>query len=514
MLSTRHDVEVRTGLSEDELVDAVADIAALVVRSQTQVTARVIAAAPHLEVIARAGVGVDNIDIEAATQRGVVVVNAPLANTLSAAEHAMALMLAVARNIPQAQASLREGKWERSRYQGVELSGRTLGVVGLGRIGSEVARRARAFDMRVVAFDPFVSSERASGLGVELLSLDDLLEQSDFVTLHTALHDETRGLLGKAEFERAGPGTYIINTARGALIDEQALYDAVESGQIAGAAIDVYSEEPAVGNVLTTSDKIVATPHLAASTIEAQDRAAVSVSEQVLAVLDGRPAPFAVNVPMVDPETMATIGPYIEAAELAARVATQLAAGQLQGLRIQYLGEIGNHEVAPLRAAAIVGVLERVSVGHVTIVNADQIAQEHGIRIEEDRGPAQEPYASLVVVEALTDNGNGIRVAATHSTHTPAGSRVVRIGDYEVDISPQAAPYVLAVENVDRPGMIGRVGLLLGEHEVNVNYMSVAAGEGAQALMILGIDRALSSEEREELSRVDSVFGVRQIDLS
>ena len=360
-LRERHDAVVRTGLSEDELVEAVADVAGIIVRSQTRITERIIEAAPQLAVIGRAGVGVDNIDLEAATARGVVVVNAPLSNTISAIEHALALLLAVARNVPQGHASLREGRWERSKLQGVELAGHTLGIVGLGRIGTGVAQRARAFEMRVVAHDPFVSSERAASIGVELVSLDALLEQSDFVTLHTALHEETRGLISSEQLARMKPGAYLVNTARGALVDEQALHEAVEGGVIAGAAIDVFSEEPAIGNVLTTTEGIVVTPHLAASTAEAQDRAAVDVVDEVLAVLAGRPARFAVNAPLVDPETMAIIGPYIDAAEVAACVASQLQGGQLAQLRIDYLGEIANHETGPLRAAAIVGVLERVS---------------------------------------------------------------------------------------------------------------------------------------------------------
>ena len=509
-LRERHEVTVRTGLSEDELVEAVQDARGIVVRSQTRVTARIIEAAPQLEVIGRAGVGVDNIDLDAATQRGVVVVNAPLANTISATEHAFALLLAVARNVAQGHASLRAGHWERGKLQGVELAGRTLGIIGLGRIGSEVARRARAFDMRVVSYDPFVSSERAAALGVELVTLDELLETSDFVTLHTALHEGTHGMLGREQLARMKAGASLINTARGALVDEEALYEAVSEGVIAGAAIDVFSEEPAIGNILTSVEGIVVTPHLAASTAEAQDRAAVDVVEQILDVLDGRPARFAVNAPLVDPETMAVIGPYIDAAEVAACVASQLEGGQLELLRIEYLGEIANHETDPLRAAAIVGVLERVSVDKVTIVNADQAAQQHGIRIDEERGPARAPYANLVVVHVVARGGE----TSVAATHTPQGVRIVGIDGFEVEIAPGAAPYVLAVENVDQPGMIGRVGGLLGDWSVNVNFMSVAAGEAGRALMVLGIDRLLEADERAALTDLDAIFGVRLIDLT
>jgi D-3-phosphoglycerate dehydrogenase len=303
----------------------------------------------------------------------------------------------------------------------------------------------------------------------------------------------------------------IINTARGELIDEQALYDAVESGRVAGAAIDVFSKEPAVGNVLTTSDRIVVTPHLAASTVEAQERAAVSVAEQVLAVLDGRPPRFAANAPLVDPETMAVIGPYIEAAELAARTATQLSPGAVRRVRIEYLGEIANHELSPLRAAVIVGMFGRVSEEKVTIVNADRFAEQHGVRVDEETGPAREPYANLVVVRLFGDDGQ-IDVAATY---TPQGVRVVSIDDYEgVDISPAAASYALAIENVDRPGMIGRIGALLGGWEVNINYMSVAAGRDRRALMVLGTGRPLTERELDEVASIEDIFSARQVDLS
>jgi D-3-phosphoglycerate dehydrogenase len=286
----------------------------------------------------------------------------------------------------------------------------------------------------------------------------------------------------------------------------------VESGQVAGAAIDVFSAEPAVGNVLTTSDKIVVTPHLAASTVEAQDRAAISVAEELLDVLDGKPARFAVNAPLVDPETMAVIGPYLDAAELAAKVATQLADGQLERVRIEYLGEIGNHEVRPLRASVIIGMLEKVSMQKVTVVNADALAEQRGIRIEQESGPARDPYANLIVVRVL--RADGPRTVA--ATHTPSGVRVVGIDEYVVDIAPGAAPYVLMVENVDRPGMIGRVGTQLGEWGVNVSFMSVGSTPGPHehALMVIGMNRALTAEELRTLSGLDNIFSARQIDLT
>ncbi len=510
LLAAEHEVIVRTGLSEDELVAELGDVQALLVRSQTQVTERVIAAAPRLEVIGRAGVGVDNIDLDAATQRGVIVVNAPLANTMSTAEHAFGLMLAAARNVPQAHGSLRGGAWDRSKYAGVELSGRTLGIVGLGRIGTEVASRARAFEMRVLAYDPFVSADRASQLGVERMELDELLTESDFVTLHTALHEGTRGMIGADQLARMKPTAILVNAARGALVDEQALYDAVDSGQIGGAAIDVFSEEPATGNVLTTHDRIIVTPHLAASTAEAQTRAATQTAKQILDILGGRAARFAVNAPLVDEETMAIIGPYIDSAELAGSVAMQLAGGGGEKVRIEYRGEISNYDTTPLRAAVIVGMLQRVTTDKVTMVNASTMAEEHGLRIEEDTGPAVEPFANRVTVHALHDGG-GESVA---TTNTPTGPRIVGIGEYDMEVVVDSG-HLLAIENVDRPGRIGRVATLLGSWGVNINAMSVSADQEGRALMILAIsvERALTPEEIAEVGELEDIRSVRQVEL-
>jgi D-3-phosphoglycerate dehydrogenase len=392
---------------------------------------------------------------------------------------------------------------------GVELAGRTLGIVGLGRIGSEVARRARAFEMELLGYDPFVAAERARSLGVELVDLGELFARSDFVTLHTALLDETRGLVNAELLAKAKPGLRLINAARGALIDEPALLAAIESGQLAGAGIDVFSSEPAVGNVLTTDPRIVVTPHLGASTAEAQDRAALSVVEQVIEVLAGGAARFAVNAPLVDPETMAVIGPYLDAARLAASVAVQLAPGGLRRARIEYRGEVGTHDVAPLRTAAIVGLLAHVTEETVTLVNADQLAQAHGLEVDEERGPAAEPFANLITVRVYSEGGE----ASVAATHTGDGVRIVGIDDYDVELSPRQAPYLLAIENIDRPGAVGQVGTQLGALAVNISSMSVAAGAQEHALMMLGVTRALTDEELQHVEALDNVSSVRQVAL-
>ena len=512
LLSAEHDVEVRTGLSEDDLCAAVADAAALIVRSQTQVTAKVLAAATNLQIVARAGVGVDNVDVDAATERGVVVVNAPHANTISTAEHAFGLMLAVARNTPQGHTSLQGGAWDRSKLQGLEVAGKTLGVVGLGRIGSEFAKRARAFEMRVVAYDPYVTADRAASLCVEMMEFDDLLAESDFITLHTALTEANRHMMNAERLGKMKKTAYLINAARGALVDEQALYDAVNAGQLAGAAIDVFSEEPAVGNVLTTHPKIVVTPHLAASTNEAQDRAAIDVAEQVLEVLAGGAPRFPVNVPTVDAETMAIIGPYLGAAQLAGSVGMQLMRGNLQKVSLEYRGAIGNQrDTTPLKASAVVGMLSEVMEEKVSAVNALAEAQARGLTVDELTGPAVEPYSSLVVLKIVTDQGE----ETVSATTAESGPVIVGINEYGVDIALNGpTAHMLLIENIDRPGSVGRVGTLLGGLSVNISSMSVAPdGDGQHALMLLGVSRKLTADEAEQVEALDGIDRVRQVSL-
>ena len=509
LLGREHEVDVRPGLSGAGLAEALSGAAALIVRSQTRVTRAALAGASELRVIGRAGVGVDNIDVEAATERGITVVNAPLANTLSAAEHAFGLMLALARHIPQGDASLRGGAWERGRLQGVELAGRTLGIVGLGRIGSEMARRARAFEMALLGYDPFVPAERARSLGVELVGLSELFARSDFVTLHSALLEETRGLVSAELLAGAKPGLRLINAARGGLVDEAALLDAVRSGRLAGAAVDVFSSEPAVGNILTTDPRIVVTPHLGASTLEAQDRAALTVVEQVIDVLAGGAARFSVNAPLADPETMAVLGPFLAAARLAASVAVQLAPGGPRRARVEYHGEMGSLDVTPLRASVIVGLLAHITEERVTAVNASQLARARGLELDEERAAAVEPYANLIRVHVYSEGGG----ASVATTHTGGGVRIVGIDGYEVELSPRQTPCLLAIENLDRPGAVGQVGSQLGELDVNINSMSVAAGADDRALMMLGVTRALTPGELRHVAALDDVYAVRQVEL-
>jgi D-3-phosphoglycerate dehydrogenase len=499
-------VDVRLGLKPAELLEAIDGYQALVVRSETKVTADVVAAGRALEVIGRAGTGVDNIDVDAATRRGVVVVNAPEANTIAAAEHTIALMLALARHVPAAHESLRGGAWQRSRFLGVELRGKTLGIFGLGRVGSEVARRARGLEMQVVAVDPFVSPERGQALGVRLVSREELLASSDFLTLHVLFTPGSRPLLGREEFALMKPGMRVINVARGGLIDETALLAALASGQIAGAALDVFEQEPPTGSPLLSSDNVIVTPHLGASTAEAQGRVAADVARQIIDVLDGRAAAYAVNAPFALGETFKVVAPYIDAASQAASLSTQLSDGQLESVEIEYLGDLANQDVTPLKAAVVRGLLAPVSEENVTLVNANLVAEQRGLRISERKGPYEGVYANLIRVHLQTSAGHtSVSCTLAHdSTH------IVEINDFWVDVSPGEG-YLLLCENVDKPGMIGQIGTFLGGHDVNISFMRVGREKvRGRALMVLGLDDELSSEQLAAIKQIPNIHSARQ----
>jgi len=478
---------------------------ALVVRSETKVTKAIIDAAGSLQVVGRAGIGVDNIDLEAATEKGVVVVNAPTGNVISAAEHAIALMLSLSRHIPAANASLRSGKWERGRFQGIEVRGKTLGIVGLGQVGSEVARRAKGLEMRVLGYDPFVPEERARVLGVDLVSMEALIKESDFITVHTTLTEGTKHLIGEKELRAMKPSARVINTARGGIVDEAALKTALDEGWIAGAAIDVFEKEPLTSHPLFESDKVVVTPHLGASTAEAQERVAVDVAEQIMAVLRGEPARYAVNAPLIPAETYSYLAPYLPVAYKSGELAVQLHEGQMGRIEIDYSGEIAQHDVTPLKAAVVGGLLAPVSEDHVNVVNVDVISQRRGLQMTEKRGPSHEIYANLITVRVGSKAG-GTEVSGTLAHDGP---HIVSIDGFGVDVPPGEG-YLLLVENKDRPGMIGAVGMLMGEFDVNINHMDVGSHEKrGTALMVLALDRALSPEQIGRVKEIPDIFGVK-----
>lgn len=509
ILRSHAEVDVKTGLKPEELISIIGDYEALVVRSQTQVSSEVIEAGKKLQVIARAGVGVDNIDVEEATRRGIVVVNAPTGNTTSACEHTIALMLALARHIPQANTSLKSGVWQRSNFTGTEVRNKTLGVIGLGNVGSEVARRARGLEMQVIAYDPFISVDYVHNLQVELVPLKQLLKESDFITLHIPRTESTKGIIGAKEISLVKPTVRIINTARGGLIDEAALVKAVKEKKIAGAAFDVFNTEPITNSILFEEDNIIVTPHLGASTTEAQALVAKDVAEQVIAVLQGQPARYAVNAPFIPVETLAVLAPFINAASTAGRLVSQLAEGQMSSIRIKYDGEISNYDTNALKANILGGLLEGISEERVNPVNANIVAARRGLTVVEQEEATCENYASLITVEATTSTG-AITVAATvmrGETH------IVRVNDYWIDIIPTDG-YFLFSDHLDRPGLIGAVGKITGDANINVSYMNLGRLKPrGKALMILALDEPLPEEQQQQILAIPGVYTVKLVKL-
>lgn len=501
------ELDIRLGMKAGELAGIIANYEALIVRSETRVTAELLDAATSMQVVGRAGSGVDNIDANAATRRGIVVVNAPEGNTIAAAEHTVGLMLALARHIPEAHASLRGGTWARSKFMGVELRGKTLGIVGLGRVGSEVARRARGLEMRVIALEPFQTPERAAAMGVQLVDKDELLAESDFITLHAPLTAGSRNIIGPEELKKVKRDVRIINVARGGLVAEDALIEALDDGRVAGAAIDVFEQEPAPPDLpLLKHPKVIVTPHLGASTAEAQERVASDVAQQVLAVLHGEPATYAVNLPYINAETYKLIAPYLTAATQAGALATQLASqGQLQSVEIEYLGEIAEHETSPLKGAIIRGLLQPVSEENVTLVNAGLIAEQRGMKISERSGSYDGIYKDLIRVNLVTSAGKtSVSVTAAHD-----GPHIVEINDFWVDVSPGEG-YLFLCENKDSPGMIGRIGTLLGERNINISFMRVGRqGVADRALMVLGLDDQLDADTLSRITSMPNIYSAR-----
>jgi D-3-phosphoglycerate dehydrogenase len=509
LLQSQAEVDVKLGLKPDELKKIIGDYEALVVRSETKATADIIQAGKKLQVIARAGVGLDNIDVEAATRQGVVVVNAPTGNTIAAAEHTVAMMLALARHIPQANAKLKSGAWKRSDYMGTELRGKTLGIIGLGNVGSEVARRAQAFNMRLVGYDPFVSSDYARNLAVELVTLEQLIKTSDFITLHLPLTAQTKMLLGAKELSKMKPTARIINCARGGLVDEEALVKAVDAGKVAGAAVDVFIKEPVTDSVLFQSDKIIVTPHLGASTTEAQTSVALEVAEQVLAVLKGQPAKYAVNAPHIPAELLAVLAPYIQVSSTLGSLARQLMEGQINSLRIKYNGEIASYDTAAIKASVIGGLLEGVSEERINLINAAVIAGQRGIKIVEQKETTCENYASMITLEALTEAGT----TTVAGTVLRGETHIVRVNDFWLDIVPTGG-YFLFSDHRDRPGLIGAVGSITGKADINISSMQLARLKlRGQALMILALDEPLPEKQIQEILDLEDVHTAKVVKI-
>ena len=497
-----HDVDVRLDLTPESLLEAVAGAHALIVRSATQVNDQVLQAGTDLIVVGRAGIGLDNVDVEAATRRGVMVVNAPESNVLSAAEHAMALLLAQARNVPQAHAALVAGKWERSKWEGVELHGKTLGVVGLGRIGALVAQRALAFGMRLCAYDPYVSADRARHMGVELMPLEELVAAADFLTIHLPKTSETMGLVGADLLAKAKPGIRIVNAARGGLVDEEALADALRSGHVGGAAFDVFATEPCTDSPLFSFPNVVVTPHLGASTSEAQDKAGVTIAEQVNLALAGDFVRFAVNVAAT--EISETVRPFLGLAEQLGRTFVSLCEGLPERIEIEYQGGLAGADTGVLTLAVLKGVFSAGTQEPVSYVNAPQLAAERGLEVREVSTATARDYVNLITLRS-----DGHSIAGTLAWER-SEARIVLVDDHTVEVPP--AQHMLVVRNDDRPGMIGVVGTALGEAGVSIDSMDVdpSRTEGT-ALMVLATDRAVPDETIARLRATDGLLDIHRI---
>lgn len=502
VLKQHAQVDVRLKLPPDELKQALAPYQALIVRSGVQVNAALLNAGPDLAVVGRAGVGVDNIDVQAATERGIIVVNAPTTNIVAAAEHAVALMFALARRIPQADRSLRIGEWQREKYVGVELVGKTLGLVGLGRVGSQVAQRAVGLGMHVIAYDPFISIERAKQWQVDLVSMTELLGSADFISLHAPATRDTRRLIGATELAQCKPGARLINTARGALVDEAALFDALDSGRLAGAALDVFESEPPKNPRLLGDERVVITPHIGGSTQESAVRVSLEIADQVLAVLNHRPATYAVNAPFVSPSLAPKLKAYLDLAERLGRFYTQWVGGPLDKIEVEYTGALAEEDTGILTAAVIQGLFESIHEDRVTIVNARLVAQSHGLTITERK--------------VRDDSGPGtIGVKGTRAVVGQVAREephIIQLDGYRVDFV--ARGYVLLTRHRDRPGMIGRVGTVLGNADVNIAAMQVARdAPRGESIMVLALDDTVPSDVFELLRNEPDIEWVKVLGL-
>jgi D-3-phosphoglycerate dehydrogenase len=513
ILKEHFDVEVRTDMTDEELTANINDYDAIIVRSASEISATVLKDATRPKMIGRAGVGVDNIDVKAATQKGIVIANAPGSNSLSVAEHALGLLLAQVRQIPSANASMHAGLWEKSKFKGEEITDKTLGIMGLGKVGVLVAQRAKGLHMQVVAYDPYVAVERFRELGVERAETpDDLYAVSDYVSVHLPKTAETSGMIGDAAFTKMKKGVRIINCARGGIVDEAALVRALESGQVASAALDVFSTEPVPADFpLAKFDNVIMTPHLGASTTEGQDRAGVIVAEQIVAGLTGGVVTYAVNIPSVSEEAMRAIGPFLYLAETLGQLMSAIAEGPLAKVTVHYEGELAEHDTRLLTLAVTKGLVEGVADEAVNYVNAPTVAAARGLQISEAKDRRSPDYTNLVTVKATDKRGE---LTAGGTVFGPKNRpRLVRVYRHEIDIQPSQHMVFLRYEDV--PGMIGRVGTIIGGRGINIAFMNVGRKKvEGKAVMGLALDDPLGESLLDELRGIPGVDGVRAVELS
>jgi D-3-phosphoglycerate dehydrogenase len=512
VLEAQPNIEVvnRPGLKPEELKEIIKDVDALVIRSATKVTAEILDAAHRLKVVGRAGTGLDNVDIPAASKRGVVVMNTPGGNTITTGEHALSLMMALARNIPQAAESMRDGKWEKKKFQGSELFNKTLGIIGMGRIGTVVAERALGLKMRVLAYDPFITKEVAANLGVELVSLDDLFARSDFITLHTPKTKDTARLLNREAFKKMKPGVRIINCARGGLIDEGALLKALKEGKVAGAALDVYETEPPPADwPLRQVPTVICTPHLGASTEEAQANVAVAVCEQIVELLLYGTIKNAVNAPSVSQETMAKLKPYLTLAEALGAFQAQISEGPISSVSIAYIGEVSKLDTKPLTHSLLKGLLYPVLRDEVNYVNAPSMAAARGIHISEEKVASTEDFANLIRLTVRANTEENTVAGTIFGKYEP---RLVRINNFRLEAVPEG--HMLYIYNTDRPGVIGAIGTTIGKHNINIARMTVGQErERGQNIILLTTDTPLTQECLKDVRALEHVAEAIPLEL-
>jgi len=502
------EVVVDTDITPEELLNTISEYEAIIIRSRTKVTKEVIEHADNLKIIARAGVGVDNVDVEAATEKGIMVVNAPESTSITVAEHTMGLMLTAARKIAIADKSVKENKWEKSRFMGVELRGKTLGVVGMGRIGSQVVSRCKAFEMDAIVYDPYLPKEVAKQMGVQLTDLETVLKEADFITIHVPLTPETKHLISENEFEIMKDDSFIVNCARGGIIDEDALFKALSTGKIGGAALDVYEEEPPKKSKLLTLDNIVATPHIAASTKEAQRDAAIIVANEVIDVLKGEAPKNVLNMPVVDQKTYEEIKPYLELCKKLGSFISQSITGQIKELEIVYCGELAemtNQDI--LTRTVLQGVLNSVLSNPVNMINAPTMARERGIAVTEGKTHDAQGYDALVKIKGISENDE-FSVEGT-DLHEPT---IIKVNNYWVDVKPEGHMFIAKYNDI--PGAIGAIGTKLGERNINIGTMQVGRDiVGGKAIMFLTVDQKIPNDVMEEVKSLDNVFDAVGLEL-
>ncbi|MFC7371929.1 phosphoglycerate dehydrogenase [Fictibacillus iocasae] len=502
-------LDKRVGLPPEELKEVIGNYDALIVRSQTQVTKEILEHAHQLQVIARAGVGVDNIDVQAATRKGIIVINAPGANTIAAAEHTMAMMLALSRNVPQAHQLTSSGEWNRTAFQGVELYKKTIGIVGMGKIGTEVAKRCKSFEMNILGFDPYLTDERAKSLGIQKATLDEIAAESDYITLHTPLTNATRNLVDAEYISKTKKGVRFINCARGGIIDEDALVAAIDSGHVAGAALDVYQVEPPVNTKLFQHPAIIMTPHLAASTVEAQEKVAQEVSAEIIEILEAKNIRHAVNMPAISKQNQEKMAPYLKLGEQMGQLVIQLLKHAPDKIDMTYQGDLAGDDTDLLTRTMMKGLLSHHLTDSVNLINALHLLKEQDIPYNVEKKARGKGFANYMELR-VHNKGETAVIGAT--VLNGYGARIVKLNHYHIDIKPEA--HLLFIKHNDVPGMIGKVGSLLGGHDINIGTMQVGRTDiGGEAIMVLSLDKKLDNKLIQELEQISGLNEAQVLEL-